>query len=530
METAGTAVAHAAARWLGNGRGKRLLTLAGKGNNGGDAIIASRVLAQEHGLRPTLYLLAERRAAGDADPLLDWTAGAGVQVLRHGSAAAQAALSAALHEADVVLDGILGLGGRLPLQGPIAEVLDRCREIAPPQQRRIAVDIPTGVQSDTGAADGGPSGPTSPSAPDRPRWGSSSTPGRRSPGGCRALEIGLPAAGGPPSLWRLEEVEVARAPPGATGRLQQGNVRQGAGRGRELPLRGCGGAGRRGGRARGGRAGDAGRPGHGAAGGDRDDPGGDLPPAPGRPPHAGPAAPWPRGSHPGRGGGVRRSGHRPGGGRPSADAAPGARPGRPAGGERERTAGRLRRRRPQRPRRARGSGPGLRTHAGCSPRTRERWGACAGAPWRRCRATGWGRRWPAPGTGGRWWCSRGPPASSPRQTAPDGRACLSPFANAVLATAGTGDVLTGTIAGLLAQGMSPFSAAGAGSYLHGLAGELWRASHGAGGLPASQLMALLPDALRRAQVAAAERRYTAAMSSRACPLPRASRRPAPPPT
>jgi ADP-dependent NAD(P)H-hydrate dehydratase / NAD(P)H-hydrate epimerase len=67
MEAAGAAVAHAAARWLGNGRGKRLLTLAGKGHNGGDAIIASRVLAQEHGLRPTLYLLAGR----DADPLLD---------------------------------------------------------------------------------------------------------------------------------------------------------------------------------------------------------------------------------------------------------------------------------------------------------------------------------------------------------------------------------------------------------------------------------------------------------------------------
>ena len=80
--------------------------------------------------------------------------------------------------------------------------------------------------------------------------------------------------------------------------------------------------------------------------------------------------------------------------------------------------------------------------------------------------------------------------------APDGRACLNAFANAALATAGTGDVLTGTIAGLLAQGMEPFPAAGAGSYLHGLAGELWRARHGAGGLPASHLMALLPDALR----------------------------------
>ena len=314
METAGTAVAHAAARWLGNGRGKRLLTLAGKGNNGGDAIIASRVLAQEHGLRPTLYLLAERRAAGDADPLLDWTAGAGVQVLRHGSAEAQAALPAALHEADVVLDGILGLGGRLPLRGPIAEVLERCREIAPPQQRRIAVDVPTGVQSDTGAADGGPSGPTSPSAPDRPRWGSSSTPGRSSPGGYRPWRSASPrpAARLPCGAWRRRRWPGSLpARPDDSNKGTFGKVLVVAGSARYV---GAGGAGRRGGCARGGRAGDAGRPGHGAAGGGRDEPGGDLPPAPGRPPHAGPAAPGPRGGHPGHGGRVRRPGHRPGGG------------------------------------------------------------------------------------------------------------------------------------------------------------------------------------------------------------------------
>jgi NAD(P)H-hydrate epimerase len=54
--------------------------------------------------------------------------------------------------------------------------------------------------------------------------------------------------------------------------------------------------------------------------------------------------------------------------------------------------------------------------------------------------------------------------------APDGRMTIQPFATAALARAGTGDVLAGAIAGLLAQGLSPYDAAVAGAYLHGLAG------------------------------------------------------------
>jgi ADP-dependent NAD(P)H-hydrate dehydratase / NAD(P)H-hydrate epimerase len=56
--------------------------------------------------------------------------------------------------------------------------------------------------------------------------------------------------------------------------------------------------------------------------------------------------------------------------------------------------------------------------------------------------------------------------------APDGRTALLPFATPALARAGTGDVLAGAIAGLLAQGLAPFEAAVAAGYLHGHAGEL----------------------------------------------------------
>ena len=47
---------------------------------------------------------------------------------------------------------------------------------------------------------------------------------------------------------------------------------------------------------------------------------------------------------------------------------------------------------------------------------------------------------------------------------------MNPTGSTALATAGTGDVLTGTIGGLLARGVEPFAAAWAGAYLHGLAG------------------------------------------------------------
>jgi ADP-dependent NAD(P)H-hydrate dehydratase / NAD(P)H-hydrate epimerase len=63
-----------------------------------------------------------------------------------------------------------------------------------------------------------------------------------------------------------------------------------------------------------------------------------------------------------------------------------------------------------------------------------------------------------------------------------------------LATAGTGDVLTGIIGGLLAQGCTPWDAARCGVYLHGCAGDLWRARYGDVGMLASDLLPLLAPA------------------------------------
>jgi hydroxyethylthiazole kinase-like uncharacterized protein yjeF len=80
---------------------------------------------------------------------------------------------------------------------------------------------------------------------------------------------------------------------------------------------------------------------------------------------------------------------------------------------------------------------------------------------------------------------------------PDGRAVILPFANPALATAGSGDVLAGAIVGLLAQGLAPFDAAVCGAYLHALAGELARREIGEAGVVASDVLARLPAAIRQ---------------------------------
>ncbi len=81
--------------------------------------------------------------------------------------------------------------------------------------------------------------------------------------------------------------------------------------------------------------------------------------------------------------------------------------------------------------------------------------------------------------------------------APDGRATMLPFATPALATAGTGDVLAGTIAAMLAQHLTPYDAAIAGAYVHGLAGQIAEQEIGKAGVVAGDLLMRLPEALRR---------------------------------
>jgi NAD(P)H-hydrate epimerase len=78
---------------------------------------------------------------------------------------------------------------------------------------------------------------------------------------------------------------------------------------------------------------------------------------------------------------------------------------------------------------------------------------------------------------------------------PSGNTLLNPTGGAELATAGTGDVLTGVVAALIAAGVGPVGAAWAGAYLHGLAGHFAAQEKGAAGVVAWDVAEGLPHAL-----------------------------------
>lgn len=77
---------------------------------------------------------------------------------------------------------------------------------------------------------------------------------------------------------------------------------------------------------------------------------------------------------------------------------------------------------------------------------------------------------------------------------PDGRLYENPTGNPGLATAGTGDVLTGIIAGIISQGITPADAVELAVYIHGLAGDITAAEKTQPGMIASDVIEAIPEA------------------------------------
>lgn len=131
--------------------GTSVVALVGPGNNGRDAWIAADQL-RAAGWRATLYLTARHALTGTE--LAAFTSDGG-HVLRQFDDEGSS-LSLLLAASDVAVDGLLGISGRGPLRPPLAEVaqaLNPTRE-GHPEMLVVAVDVPSGVDADTGVADG----------------------------------------------------------------------------------------------------------------------------------------------------------------------------------------------------------------------------------------------------------------------------------------------------------------------------------------------------------------------------------------
>jgi ADP-dependent NAD(P)H-hydrate dehydratase / NAD(P)H-hydrate epimerase len=151
MEHAGRGLAEVVRDAYSHVSPRRIFGLVGSGNNGGDTLVAFDYL-QQWGWDTTAYIVRPRPAN---DPLVDRVTSAGGRILEIEHDPGHQNLIAALKSHPVLLDGILGTGIRLPLRGNIGVVLARVSKTIANLETRphiIAVDCPSGVDCDTGAA------------------------------------------------------------------------------------------------------------------------------------------------------------------------------------------------------------------------------------------------------------------------------------------------------------------------------------------------------------------------------------------
>ncbi|HLH78038.1 MAG TPA: NAD(P)H-hydrate dehydratase [Candidatus Binataceae bacterium] len=151
MSNAGAGVAHALLeRWpqARQARAGAIVVVAGRGNNGGDGLVAARVL-HESGLQPRVLLLGRTQAlAGDAARACQELTGAGSRIEEIGS---EEDLRRSFGSPGWIIDAIFGTGLNAPITGLPAAAIAL---INGSDAGRVAVDIPSGINADTGGVMG----------------------------------------------------------------------------------------------------------------------------------------------------------------------------------------------------------------------------------------------------------------------------------------------------------------------------------------------------------------------------------------
>src|SRR5262245_7199435 len=198
MEQAGWGVAQEALGLLGAAQGRNVLALVGPGNNGGDALVSARHL-HDAGARVALYVWrradtpddANRRRCHERD----------IAEVEASDDPGQATLRHLLTTCDLVIDGLLGMGISRPVTGDLAEIVKTLNEergtmndqLNAPRSSFLvlSIDVPTGVDSDTGAVLGSAVHADVTVATGLVKRGLLQYPGRMYTGEIRLAEIGL---------------------------------------------------------------------------------------------------------------------------------------------------------------------------------------------------------------------------------------------------------------------------------------------------------------------------------------------------
>ncbi|MFD4262393.1 NAD(P)H-hydrate dehydratase [Streptomyces sp. NPDC058534] len=210
MQRAAAGLAAACAEVLGRvaGRvyGSRVVLLVGSGDNGGDALYAGARLARR-GAGVTAVLLAPQRAHG---PGLAALRRAGGRTVAGGPETGAGSAVELVTRADLVVDGIVGIGGKGGLREeavPLADAAARSRAAV------VAVDLPSGVDADSGEVRGAAVRADLTVTFGAHKPGLLVDPAREYAGSVRLVDIGLPLPGEAAELEALQHADVARLLP-----------------------------------------------------------------------------------------------------------------------------------------------------------------------------------------------------------------------------------------------------------------------------------------------------------------------------
>ncbi len=202
MENAGRELARAAAAVAGGAYGKRAVAVCGKGNNGGDGLVAARHLSAR-GIRVTVLMLE--------DPV-DLREPAAMNLRRLAETDVRLRtfspelLAREIERADVAIDAIFGTGFRGGPEGAFEDAIRGLNEGGAPI---VAVDIPSGVNGETGAVEGEAVWADVTVTFGAMKAGVVLLPGAERAGLIEVADIGFPGDLVPGDLWLVEEEDVA---------------------------------------------------------------------------------------------------------------------------------------------------------------------------------------------------------------------------------------------------------------------------------------------------------------------------------
>ncbi len=191
MDRAGHHVAKVVSSMLSAIGGRRVAVLVGKGNNGGDGLVAAKYL-QLAGVDVTAFLLAEpTHLKGDVAAALGAAKEAGVTTRGLSSDVQSKEPMAIFASADLLIDAIFGTGFRGVIEGLPATVVEAANRSGKPI---VAVDIPSGLLADSGRSSGPNIRATATVTLALPKYGLLVYPGAEAVGKLYVADIGYPSA------------------------------------------------------------------------------------------------------------------------------------------------------------------------------------------------------------------------------------------------------------------------------------------------------------------------------------------------